>query len=248
VTVQAQILDLLRDLQAETGMSIILITHDLGVVAEMADEVAVMYAGRVVERAPATEIFATRSIPTRSACSARSRASMRIASAARDRGRGAAALRAAQGLPLPPALPLRDRACLHEPPRALERSPGHSSPPASARRSRRWSSSHERTAARGRGPRQALPSRGCLLGAQVGTVRAVDGVSFSIARGETLALVGESGCGKSTTARLVLRLIEPTAGTIRFEGRGRRRRRELRALRRACRWSSRTPTPRSTRA
>ncbi len=59
VTVQAQILDLLRDLQAETGMSIILITHDLGVVAEMADEVAVMYAGRVAERAAATEIFAS---------------------------------------------------------------------------------------------------------------------------------------------------------------------------------------------
>jgi peptide/nickel transport system ATP-binding protein/oligopeptide transport system ATP-binding protein len=58
VTVQAQILDLLRDLQAETGMSIILITHDLGVVAEMADEVAVMYAGRVVERGPAGAIFA----------------------------------------------------------------------------------------------------------------------------------------------------------------------------------------------
>ena len=58
VTVQAQILDLLRELQAETGMAIILITHDLGVVAEMADEVAVMYAGRVAERATAAEIFA----------------------------------------------------------------------------------------------------------------------------------------------------------------------------------------------
>ncbi|MDB5373166.1 MAG: transporter ATP-binding protein [Belnapia sp.] len=57
VTVQAQILDLLRDLQAETGMAIILITHDLGVVAEMADEVAVMYAGRVVERATARDLF-----------------------------------------------------------------------------------------------------------------------------------------------------------------------------------------------
>jgi peptide/nickel transport system ATP-binding protein len=55
--VQAQILDLLRELQAETGMSIVLITHDLGVVAEMADEVAVMYAGRVVERAPARALF-----------------------------------------------------------------------------------------------------------------------------------------------------------------------------------------------
>ncbi len=57
VTVQAQILDLLRDLQRETGMAIVLITHDLGVVAEMADEVAVMYAGRVVERAPAAALF-----------------------------------------------------------------------------------------------------------------------------------------------------------------------------------------------
>jgi oligopeptide transport system ATP-binding protein len=60
--------------------------------------------------------------------------------------------------------------------------------------------------------------RGILFGRSGGTVRAVDGIAFSVNRGETLALVGESGCGKSTTARLVLRLIEPTTGTIRFEG------------------------------
>jgi len=59
---------------------------------------------------------------------------------------------------------------------------------------------------------------GLIFGSTVGVVRAVDGISFALAPGETLALVGESGCGKSTTARLVLRLIDPTAGRIRFEG------------------------------
>ena len=108
VTIQAQILDLMRTLQRETGTAIILITHDLGVVAEVADEVVVMYAGRIVERAPVGRCSTRRSIPTRSACSARSRASTPSASGwppstarcrARCAGRPAAASRRAARSP-----------------------------------------------------------------------------------------------------------------------------------------------------
>ena len=73
VTIQAQILDLMRDLKRRLGSAIMLITHDLGVVAEMAERVVVMYAGRKVEEAPVREIFARRCTPTRAACSARCR-------------------------------------------------------------------------------------------------------------------------------------------------------------------------------
>lgn len=89
-----------------------------------------------------------------------------------------------------------------------------------------------------------------LFGRALAHVKTVDGVSFSLDAGKTLALVGESGCGKSTVSRLVLRLIEPDAGTIRFEGRdllsldaG-----ALRAFRREAQIIFRTPTPRSIRA
>lgn len=98
--------------------------------------------------------------------------------------------------------------------------------------------------------RKEFPIKKGVLARQVGAVKAVNDVSFDVARGETLGVVGESGCGKTTTGRTILRLIEPTSGEIRFEGRdvNSMGTSELRALRRGCRSSSRIPSRRSTRA
>ena len=140
VTIQAQILDLLRELQQQTGMAIMLITHDLGVVAEMADEVAVMYAGRVVERAPgggdlrrsAASLHArpARQHSRRSRNSAtgcwRSRAPCRRRSTCR---KAAASIRAACS---------PNAACTAEDPPLRELCARTIAPPASARRSRPW--------------------------------------------------------------------------------------------------------------
>ena len=106
VTTQTQILELMRQLQQEDGMAIMLITHDLGVVAEMAADVVVMYLGRVVEQGPVDAIFHAPGTRTRGRCCARSPASARATARAADpdRGLGAASLRSAERLPLPSAL------------------------------------------------------------------------------------------------------------------------------------------------
>ena len=125
VTIQAQILELMQDLQREMGMSILLITHDLGVIAETCDEVVVMYAGRVVERAPVNELFGDPRHPYTRGLLARSRASNIRASRGWSRSRGGPLARGpAARLPLPEPLPAPDRACASAPP--LETvSPGH---------------------------------------------------------------------------------------------------------------------------
>ena len=221
VTVQAQILDLLKEVTRETGSSLILITHDLGVVARYADRVAVMYGGRIVEvgagaralRAAAASLHA-RPDGLRAAARWRRRASL-------DADRGPAAR------PRQPAARLRLRAALPVDPRPM---PDRASPNWSMLRivmPRRASPMSGRVASkpaddpilRVEDLKVHFPiTKGIMIQRKVATVKAVDGVSFTIRRGETLGLVGESGCGKSTTGLAVLRMLTPTAGRIVFEG------------------------------
>ncbi|KGM32532.1 ABC transporter ATP-binding protein [Inquilinus limosus] len=185
VTIQAQILRLIRRLQGEMGMAVMFITHDMGVVAEVADRVVVMYQGRKVEEGPTERIFTAPQHPYTKA----------LLSAVPKLG-------SLQGQPLPARFPLVRVDGSKEPPPAPQDTVRAGSPLLEV----------DQLSTR-------FDVRRGVFGKLVARVHAVEQVSFGLQPGETLALVGESGCGKSTTGRTIMQLLEPSAGSIRFEGR-----------------------------
>ena len=236
VTIQAQVLQLLRDTQSRSGMAMLLITHDLGVVAQMAHQVAVMYAGQIIEQASRAQLFAQPQHPY----------TQKLFDALPDNeheGRKLAAIpgnvpalgEALSGCRFAPRCDKAWALCHELPPQWNATGAGQGV------RCHLYNKSdvQEVTEARENDETQEkstrlvdqsshhsvldvtdlcvhFPIRKGILQRTVGHVKAVDGVSLAIASGRTVALVGESGCGKTTAGKALLQLIPPTTGSVRY--------------------------------
>ena len=196
VTVQLEILKLLRQLQAETGMGMIFITHDLGVVAEIADDVAVMHNGEIMERGTVQQILSHPKHPyTQGLLACRPPMDVRL-----------------KRLPVVKEFLdgqwqggkeqiLKDLQITDEERQAHLKQLYSHSPILKVEHLQTW-----------------YPLRKGVFSRVYGHVKAVDDVSLEVYEGETLGLVGESGCGKTTLGRSILRLVEPTGGKVWFDG------------------------------
>lgn len=225
VTIQSQILEMLRELRDKRGMAILFITHDLGVIAEIADDVLVMFKGRIVEYGSILDIFTNSQHPyTAGLLACRPRLDtpykrlptvtdfMSVSASGEISAKTLDAKRLAE-------LTSQGRGRILHPTAQLE-SLGY---PAQAVADASWSKGSsvlgatEKPVLSVRDLKVHFPVRRGLFQRVVSHVKAVDGVSFDVYKGQTLGLVGESGCGKTTTGRAILRLTPITAGTVQFQ-------------------------------
>jgi peptide/nickel transport system ATP-binding protein len=237
VTVQAQILEVLKTARDVTGAGVLIITHDLGVVAEFADRALVMYAGRAVETAGVHELYADRRMPY----TAGLLGSVPRLNAPRGErlvpipGAPPSLVTLPDGCPFAPRCPLAIEQCRQSEPALTPVAPGHAAACIRADQVTGRSAaeiygvaiepptvdddSESEPVVRVRDLSKTFTlTKGVVFRRRIGEVRAVDGISFEVPRGRTLGIVGESGSGKSTTLHEILELRAPQSGSIEILG------------------------------